>query len=145
MKKFIIYITILAFVSCGGSNNSNKPTETTVDNSVERSISTSQEPNSSTSSPSDKDAYEVIEGVFEGSPSKSQVQPMIEAVMNRYGMTITNEHTMNVANMLFVLKKESKVGVTEMEILKHIYQHGSSSVTLPEQAAISSVYLEQNK
>ena len=107
--------------------------------------STQSSSSSSSSSIADKDPYEVIHIAFEGFPDKEEVQPMLEAVMKRYNMTVTNDNILKVGNMLVVLKKESKVGVTEMDILKHIYQKGSSSITLPEQAGISSVLLEQSK
>jgi len=107
--------------------------------------STQSPSSSSTSSIADKDPYEVIHIAFEGFPDKEEVQPMLEAVMKRYGMTVTNDNIIKVGNMLVTLRQDSKVGVTEMEILKHIYQKGSSSITLPEQAGVSSVLLEQSK
>jgi len=110
--------------------------------------STTSTPSSASASNSeiaDKDPYEVIHIAFEGFPDKEEVQPIMEAVIKRYNMTITNDNILKVGNMLVVLKKESKVGVTEMDILKHIYQKGSASVTLPEQAGISSTILEVTK
>ena len=90
-------------------------------------------------------AYEMMETAFEGFPSESEIKPMMEDVMKTYNMQVTEENLLKVANMLVVLRKESKVGVTEMEILKHMYQNGSSSISLAEQAAISSVLLETSK
>ena len=87
--------------------------------------STSTEPSTqspSSSSITDKDPYEVIHIAFEGFPDKEDVQPMLEAVMKRYNMTVTNDNIIKVGNMLVTLRQDSKVGVTEMEILKHIYQ-----------------------
>lgn len=113
-----IIFTILLLTSCGNSQSEQKENPT---------------------------AYEMMETAFEGYPSKSEIQPMIEAVMKRYDMTVTDESLQRVGNMLVVLRKESKVGVTEMEILKHIYQNGSTTNTLPDQAAISFLYLESTK
>lgn len=95
--------------------------------------------------PAGPDAYEIMEGVFIGEPEKEKVQPLIETVMQRYGMTINNENLTRVANMLFALRKESKVGVTEMDILKHIYQKGSAAISLPDQAGLSATTLELTK
>ncbi len=130
-----------------------KEVSTSSSDQYQNSSTTSTAPTTSTPSSSsasnsaieDKDPYEVIHVAFEGFPDKEVVQPMMEAVMKRYNMTITNDNILKVGNMLVVLKKESVVGVTEMDILKHIYQKGSSSITLPEQAGISSVLLEQSK
>jgi len=94
---------------------------------------------------SNRDAYEVMETVFEGRPEKKIVQPLMEAVLRRYYVQITNENVMKAANTLYVLKKESKVGVTEMEILRHMYQKGIKGRTFDVQAAYSYTYLEENK
>ena len=133
-------------------SNDKKEESTTQYVQLESSSSASTAPStqsssssSSSSSIADKDPYEVIHIAFEGFPDKEDVQPMLEAVMKRYNMTVTNDNIIKVGNMLVTLKQDSKVGVTEMEILKHIYQKGSSSITLPEQAGISSVLLEQSK
>lgn len=114
-------------------------------NSSTSTAPSTQSSSSSSSSIADKDPYEVIHIAFEGFPDKEDVQPMLEVVMKRYDMTVTNDNIIKVGNMLVTLRQDSKVGVTEMEILKHIYQKGSSSLTLPEQAGISSVLLEQSK
>ena len=129
-------------------SNDKKEESTTQYVQPESSSSTSTastQSSSSSSSIADKDPYEVIHIAFEGFPDKEDVQPMLEAVMKRYNMTVTNDNIIKVGNMLVTLRQDSKVGVTEMEILKHIYQKGSSSLTLPEQAGISSVLLEQSK
>lgn len=115
-------------------------------NQYENSSSTNTMTSSSTPSQiADKDHYKVIHMAFDGFPDKEDIQPMLEAVMKRYNIPTTNDNILKVGNILVVLRKESNVGVTEMEILKHIYQKGSSAITLPEQAGISSVLLEQSK
>lgn len=91
------------------------------------------------------DAYGKIHIAFEGMPDTEKVKPLLEAVMNRYNIVINNDNVLRCANVLVVLKKDSKVGVTEMDILKHMYQSGSSSVDYATQAAISATYLEQTK
>jgi hypothetical protein len=94
---------------------------------------------------STSDPYNIIEGAFEGRPSKGDVQPMLESVMKTYKMEITDNNIMAVGSMLVDLRKASKIGVTEMAILKHIYQKGSSALSLPQQAAISATILEKTK
>jgi Skp family chaperone for outer membrane proteins len=90
-------------------------------------------------------AYEMMETAFEDFPSESKIKPMMEDVMKTYNMQVTEENLQKVASMLIGLRKESKVGVTEMEILKHIYQNGSTTNSLPDQAAVSFLYLESTK
>jgi hypothetical protein len=89
--------------------------------------------------------YEKIHIAFEGFPDIESVKPLLEAVMKRHNITINNENILKCANVLVVFKNDSKVGVTEMEILKHIYQKGSSSIDYPTQAAVSYTYLETTK
>lgn len=100
---------------------------------------------SNTSVVSEKDPYEMMHIAFEGSPEISTIKPMIESIMDRYNMSKTNDNILKVGNMLVSLRQSSAVGVTEMELLKHIYQHGSDQITLGEQAGISATLLEISK
>ena len=79
---------------------------------------------------------------FEGYPEVSEIKPMLEAVMDNYSFPKTDDTRLKVGNMLVVLRKASAVGVTEMQILKHIYQHGSNKISLPDQAGLSATLLE---
>ena len=91
------------------------------------------------------DAYVIITGSFEGNPSKSQVQPMLEDVMKSHGLEITDENINKTSSALVSMRLDSKIGVTEMEILKHVYQNGSPDQPLPTDIAISAYYLEKTK
>lgn len=91
------------------------------------------------------DAFEKIHIAFEGMPEIEKVKPILEAVMTRYNIVINNDNVLKCANVLVTMKNESKIGVTEMEVLKHMYQRGSSGVDYATQAAISATYLEQTK
>ncbi len=91
------------------------------------------------------DAYTMMETAFEGSPRKSEIQPMMQKVMEMYGYQETEDNLQKFGSVLVTLRKESILGVTEMDILKHIYQFGNPNITFPEQAAISALYLEKHK
>jgi hypothetical protein len=82
---------------------------------------------------------------FKGSPEISKIKPMLEAVIENYDLPKTDEYRLKVGSMLVALRKASAVGVTEMEILKHIYQNGSNKISLPDQAGISATLLETSK
>lgn len=92
-----------------------------------------------------EDPYEKICFVFIGKPSKVKVQPLLEATMKKFNLSITDENVMKAASCVLSLRKTSAVGVTEMEILKHMYQKGSTKISFPNQAAISFTLLETNK
>ena len=91
------------------------------------------------------EAYDMLHVVFEGMPDVEKIKPLIEAVMKKYDVVINNDNVQRVGSMLLSLKKSSAIGVTEMDILQHIYQNGTSAVKLPEQAAISATLLEMGQ
>jgi uncharacterized protein YpuA (DUF1002 family) len=122
MKKIFSILTLTTLLltfSCSDSNNN----------------STSKTPT----------AYEMMEVAFENYPSKNDIQPMMESVMTRYELEINENNLQKVASMLVSLRKASKVGVTEMELLKHMYQNGSDKISLPDQAGLSATILETTK
>lgn len=91
---------------------------------------------------SKKDPYEVMHATFEGSPDISELKLMLESVMQTYNFERTNDNRLKIANMLVTLRKESTVGVTEMDILKDIYLNGSDKISLAEQEGLSATILE---
>lgn len=137
-----VFVVILAFCVYFIDTCQSKKREPEMASSSTTSSATS---NYSNDSSIPDDPYQVMHIAFEGMPEKEDIQPMMEDVMRQYGMPINNENLLKVANMLLVLRKQSKLGVTEMEILKHIYQHGDISMALSDQAAISYLYLEKTK
>lgn len=129
LKSIAILVAIAILTFC--SNN------TSSDNSTSSS--------SSSTSVAEKDPYELMHLAFVGSPEVSEIKPMLDAVMDKYNFPKTNDNRLKVGNMLVALRKASPVGVTEMEILKHIYQEGSNQISLPDQAGISATLLETSK
>ena len=141
LKVFVLSIFLSFAFSCG-----EKKTETKNDEVVETSNPSSTTTESSTSSENTQpNAYGMMEVAFEGNPSTNEIQPMMEEVMKNYKLEVNEENLQKVASMLVSLRKESKVAVTEMEILKNIYQKGDRNVPLTTQAAISLMNLEQTK
>lgn len=93
----------------------------------------------------EEDPYYMMHIAFEGMPEIEDFKPQLDVVMERYGMEINRGNLLKVANALVVMRKESKVGVTEAEILKHVYQKGTSKITIAEQIGLSATILETNK
>jgi hypothetical protein len=126
MKKTLTILTMFMLLfSCGKENSSSYTTAYTTAYTT--------------------DAYTMMETAFEGYPRKSEIQPMMQKVMKMYGYPETEENLQRFGSVLVSLRKESVLGVTEMDILKHVYQNGNTSITFPQQAAISAVYLEKYK
>lgn len=63
-------------------------------------------------------AYEMMENAFVGNPSQSKIQPLMESVLEKYGKSINEDNLERAASVLVSLRKESKVGVTEMDVFK---------------------------
>lgn len=92
-----------------------------------------------------EDPYYIMHIAFEGMPEIEDFKPQLDAVMERYDMEINRDNLLKVANALVVMRKESKVGVTEAEILKHVYQKGTSKISIADQIGLSATILETTK
>jgi len=92
-----------------------------------------------------QDPYYIMSVAFVGRPKEDVIKPLMEAVMKRYQLSINRDNLLKCASALVSLRKESTIGVTEMQILKHMYQKGVSKTTFPKQAALSASILELTK
>ncbi len=138
-----IIIASVLLTSC--SNSSSTDYSSSPSNETSNSTTPSYSTPERTSSSNEKDPYEMMQVAFEGSPEISKIKPMLEAVLEKYDLPKTDEYRLKVGSMLVSLRKASAVGVTEMEILKHIYQKGSNKISLPDQAGLSATLLETSK
>lgn len=138
-----IIIASVLLTSC--SNSSSTDYSSSPSNESSNSTTPSYTTPERTSSSNEKDPYEMMQVAFEGSPEFSKIKPMLEAVLEKYDLPKTDEYRLKVGSMLVSLRKASAVGVTEMEILKHIYQNGSNKISLPDQAGLSATLLETSK
>lgn len=93
----------------------------------------------------DDDPYEVMHVVFLGNPEIREIKPLLEGVLENYGLPATNELRLKVGSMLLSLRKHNKDKVTEMELLKHIYAFGSNKISLPDQAGLSMTILLKSR
>lgn len=95
---------------------------------------------------SEVDPYIMMNSVFYGSPKIENIKALMEPVIERYKLPKNDDTRLRVSSVLLELRKSSETGVTEMQILTHIYLYGSDMITFPEQAALSSTLLEiENK
>jgi hypothetical protein len=129
MKKIFLMLNILIFISvviisCGGKEESKE--SLTEQEKIEQS-------------------YGMMHTAFEGNPEIEEFKPMLDDVMTTYGYEINEKNLNAVGSALLELKKASKVGVTEMEILKHIYQKGTDKISFADQAGLSAATLELTK
>ncbi len=91
-----------------------------------------------------KSAYEKIELAFIGKPKESEIRPILDKVIQFHGAAVTELNREKSASVLVNLRKSSKNRVTEMDILKHMYNNGTEKISFPDQAAISFTLLESN-
>lgn len=87
------------------------------------------------------DPYEMMHSVFVGNPEISEIRPLVEGVLKKYSLPATDEYRLKVGSMLVTLRKHNEGKITEMELLKHIFQHGSNRISLPDQAGLSATIL----
>jgi len=135
----LLYASVLVFMSCGDDEGRMRSKDTHI---VEEST-TNQSSVVNTGKSADE-AYEMLHVVFEGRPEKETVQRLMSAVMAKYGIEENYENLNRCGSALLSMKQSSAIGITEMQILKHMYQHGDAGQSFPNQAAISAVLLEQN-
>lgn len=143
MKKFYILIPLFSAFLLGCEENRQRAvvaTEQTADPVVEE---TKQEQEViATPPPVIDDVYSQVELAFIGNPPKSATQPVLEAVLEKSDLPITDENISKTASCLVALRKESKRGVTEMQIADRMLSYGKSEMSLPERAGIAFTILE---
>ncbi|MBK8241796.1 MAG: hypothetical protein IPK88_00055 [Saprospiraceae bacterium] len=101
--------------------------------------------NNSVNSISNSDPYYVLHVAFEGRPDEEDIKKLLESVMSSHDFAITNDNILKAGNMLVSLRQKSPIKITEMEILKHMFQNNVQSFDLAQQAAYSATILSTTK
>jgi homoaconitase/3-isopropylmalate dehydratase large subunit len=134
----LLCASALVFTSCG---NSTKSAESSV---PVAGVGTADKSGIVNTGKSADEAYDMLHVVFEGNPEKEVIRKLMSAVMAKYNIEENYENLNRCGSALLGLKQSSAIAITEMQILKHMYQHGDSGYNFPTQAAISAVFLEQS-
>jgi uncharacterized phage-associated protein len=122
MKKLIIAYAILiipVIYSCGNATSRESSNNTT--------------------------PYEQFHVVFSGNPSVEEIQNLMDAIIDQYGMENTDKLKHQIASALLSMRNESAIGVTEMDIMKYMYQNPKLDKPLPNAIAEASFILEKTK
>lgn len=90
---------------------------------------------------SSAEAYDMLHVVFEGKPEPEAIKKLMSAVMAKYNIEENYENLNRCGSALLSMKNSSAISITEMEILKDMYQNGDASQSFPSQAAISATIL----
>ncbi|WP_438711041.1 hypothetical protein ACSTS3_21265 [Aquimarina muelleri] len=123
-KYYLIIIVLIAGIIWVGSFNT--------DNSSDKKVTKVYQ----------KNAYKKMELAFIGNQKKSDIKPILDKVIRFHGAELTELNREKSASVLISLRKSSKNGITEMDILKHINNNGTEKISFPDQAAISFTLLE---
>lgn len=145
MKKQLLTLLIIStsiLYSCGNNELNGNSSKNITETSGTGSSNTSSIINTAKSS---EEAYEMLHVVFYGKPELETIKKLMGAVMAKYNIEENYENLNRCGSALLSMRNSSAVGVTEMEILKHMYQHGDVSQKFPNQVAISATILEQIK
>lgn len=138
-KRILIFIITSASILYSCRNN-----ESSADSSQSHTVNSHASSIVNTGK-SSEEAYDMLHVVFEGKPEPETIKKLMSAVMAKYNIEENYENLNRCGSALLGMKKSSAVGITEMEILKHMYQHGDPNQSFPSQAAISTTILEQTK
>lgn len=87
------------------------------------------------------DPYEMMSSVFIGNPSIAEIRPIVEGILKKYNLPLTDEYRLKVGSMALSLRKQDNGRVPEMQLLRHILTYGSDKISLPDQAGYSYVTL----
>lgn len=142
MKKLLLLLLVTyvsTLCSCESSEPKERPSQ--IISHVPKKISSSTSPIVNTGK-SSEEAYEMLHVVFKGQPELASIRKLMHPVMTMYNMEENYENLNRCGSALLAMRKSSAVGVTEMEILKHMYQYGSNHLTFAEQVALSATILE---
>lgn len=138
-KRLLIFIITSASIlySCRNNESSMDSSQSGTMNSDASSIVNTGK--------SSAETYDMLHVVFEGKPEPEAIKKLMSAVMAKYNIEENYENLNRCGSALLSMKNSSAISITEMEILKDMYQNGDASQSFPSQAAISATILEQTK
>jgi 16S rRNA C1402 N4-methylase RsmH len=123
--KILLSLLVIGFVSCNSTTEKKKP--------ASRQNNIAQ-----------KSAYKKMEIAFVGKPRESEIKPILDKIIIFHGAELNENNRERSASVLITLRKSSKNGITEMDILRQMNADGVNQFSFPEQAAISFTLLESN-
>lgn len=89
--------------------------------------------------------YLSMHETFVGKPDTAIIKPLVKRLLAKYGSELFDDDPAMLGQMTTEFRKMSVVGVTEMDILKHIYQHGDRCEPLDKNIVMSYMRLEKRK
>jgi hypothetical protein len=141
-------LLICFFIACKNQNSDTNIADTTItatppmDSSVTDAGSSLG--NYPVSSEPTMGTYDTITNAFKGNPKVDNVKQLIDTVLKQCNMEVTRDNVVHFANELVEKRKESKAGVTEMDLLKEMNRPGVSG-DLDTRLGTSATRLEQKK
>ena len=141
-------ISFCLFIACNNQNSGNTSSIDTITNTHPPMDSSVTDAGSSLGNyPSPEPgigAYDTIAAAFKGRPEAKSVKQLMDTVLRQCNMEVSRDNVMRFANDLEARRKNSKVGATEMDILKEMYQHGTST-DLDKRLETATTVLEKGK
>jgi len=127
----VVLIVLIIIGSIGSGNNTSEQSTNTDTSKNEEAVK-------------DMGALEKMEIAFIGNPSKEEIKDKLDLALELYKTEITEENYSRAGSTLVALRKESKTGVTEMEILEYMIDSHVDNVNMsfPNMAGISFAALE---
>ena len=148
MKLTTAFLLLCFFIACKNQNSDTITADTTITATPPMdSIVTdagSSLGNYPVSSEPTIGTYDTIASAFKGNPKAENVKQLIDTVLKQCNMEVTRDNVTHFAKKLVEKRKANKGGMTEMNILKEMYQHGTSA-DLATRLGTAATKLEQTK
>lgn len=87
-------------------------------------------------------AYEQFHVVFKGEPEVQDIQKLMDAILDQYQMEKTELNKHKFGSALLKMQQTSPTGVSEMQIMKYMYQNSDASTPLPTAIGKAAYILE---
>ena len=148
MKSITALLLLSLFIACKNQNSSTITADTTITATPPMDSSVTDAGSSLGNYPISSDpsigTYDTIANAFKGNPKAENVKELMDTVLKQCNMDITRDNVTHFANELVTKRKATKVGISEMDILKEMYQHGTSA-DLDTRLGTAAAKLEQRK
>ncbi|MDN5288176.1 MAG: hypothetical protein JWR38_4450 [Mucilaginibacter sp.] len=88
-------------------------------------------------------AYEQFHTIFKGEPSAEDIGRLMDAILDMYHYPKMEQTKQKFGSMFYGLRKNSVAGVSEMELMKYMYQN-PNNIDPPTTAAAKALIILDN-
>jgi hypothetical protein len=90
-------------------------------------------------------AYEQFHTIFKEEPSAEDIGKLMDAILDQYHMEHTEKNKQRLGSVFYDLRTKSAIGITEMQLMKYVYQNYNPKEDFVLCASKAAVVLEYTK